>query len=222
MRKTLLRASLLSVLATGPAGVLLPAACQAPGALEGLITLRPQPPRRTAGRYSGGTPRARTVQEVPAVVFLEGAVEGVPARQSGTRPTMAQRDTAFVPAALVIPVGTTVSFPNGDPFFHNVFSYSAGARFDLGRYPRGESKEVTFDKPGIVKVYCEVHEFMRAVIVVVENPFNAVVDSQGRFRIEGIPPGTYTFVAWHPDLDPVERQVQIPAGGTARFDAELR
>jgi len=71
-----------------------------------------------------------------------------------------------MPAAMVVPVGTTVRFPNQDTFFHNVFSYSGPARFDLGRYPRGESKDVRFDEAGIVKVYCEVHEFMRAVVVV--------------------------------------------------------
>jgi len=222
VRNIVLRALALSILAAASLSPISPVAAQGTGVVEGVVTLRLQPPRRSAGRYPGGPTRARTVQEVPAVVFLEGPVPGIAARAGATRPVMAQRDTAFVPAALVVPVGTTVSFPNGDPFFHNVFSYSATARFDLGRYPRGESKEVTFDKPGIVKVYCEVHEFMRAVIVVAENPFHAVADAQGRFHIEGIPEGTYTFVAWHPDLDPVERQVRVTAGGTARFDAELR
>jgi plastocyanin len=162
------------------------------------------------------------VQEVPAVVFLKGPVRGAPAHPPRATPTMAQRDTAFVPAALVVQVGTTVDFPNGDPFFHNVFSYSSAARFDLGRYPRGETRQVTFDKPGIVKVYCEVHETMRAVIVVTENPFNDVVDAQGRFRIPGIPEGTYTMVIWHPDLDSLERQVRVVAGETVRLDVELR
>jgi hypothetical protein len=135
---------------------------------------------------------------------------------------MAQEDTAFVPAALAVQVGTAVRFPNEDGFFHNVFSYSAPARFDLGRYPRGEAKEVIFDKPGIVKVYCEVHEFMRAVIVVTESPYHAVVDPQGGYRIAGIPPGTYTLVFWHPDLEPQERSVRITDGATARVDATLR
>lgn len=195
---------------------------QGTGVVEGVVTLRLQPPRRSAGRYPGAPTASRTVQAVPAVVFVKGPVAGQRTGSPLTPPTMAQQDTGFVPSALVVPVGTTVSFPNGDPFFHNVFSYSATARFDLGRYPRGEAKEVTFDKPGIVKVYCEVHEFMRAVIVVVENPFHAVADAGGRFRIQGMPEGTYTFVVWHPDLDPVERQLRVTAGGTIRLDAELR
>ena len=204
------------------AGAPAPASGQGTGLVEGVVTLRHQPPRRIVGRYPGGPAAARTVQEVPAVVFLKGPVLGVAARPSATAPTMAQRDTAFVPAALIVPVGTTVTFPNGDPFFHNVFSYSSSARFDLGRYPRGETRRVTFDKPGIVKVYCEVHEAMRAVIVVTENPFHAVVDARGRFRIPEIPEGTYTVVIWHPDLDSVERQVRVVAGGTVRLDVELR
>ncbi|GMV07032.1 MAG: hypothetical protein AMXMBFR53_33070 [Gemmatimonadota bacterium] len=192
------------------------------GSVEGVVTLGTRPPRRSAERYPGAATQVHAVQEVPAVVFIQGPVAGSPARPLGTRPVMEQRDTAFVPAALVVPVGTTVRFPNGDPFFHNVFSYSSPARFDLGRYPRGEAKEVTFDKPGIVKVYCEVHEFMRAIIAVTESPFAAVADGEGRFRITGIPEGTYTFVVWHPDLDPVERQVGVRAGQVTRLDAELR
>ena len=204
------------------AGVPASAWGQGTGVVEGVVSLRQQPPRRIVGRYPGGPAAARTVQEVPAVVFLKGPVGGVPAHPPTAVPTLAQSDTAFVPAALVVQVGTTVAFPNGDPFFHNVFSYSSVARFDLGRYPRGETRQVTFDKPGIVKVYCEVHETMRAVIVVTENPFHDVVDAQGRFRIPGIPEGTYTMVIWHPDLDPLERQIRVVAGETVRLDVELR
>ena len=109
-----------------------------------------------------------------------------------------------------------------DSFFHNVFSYSAAARFDLGRYPRGESKEVRFDEPGIAKIYCEVHEFMRAVVVVTDNPFHAVVAEDGTFRLEDVPAGTYTLVAWHPDFDEVEQTVVVRDGSTAAVSLELR
>lgn len=195
---------------------------QATGVVEGVVTVGGRPARRTAARYPGVATVAHAVQDVPAVVFVEGPVPGVPVRPLPEAPVMAQHDTAFVPAALAIPVGSTVDFPNEDTFFHNVFSYSASARFDLGRYPRGESKSVTFEKPGLVKVYCEVHEFMRAVIVVTESPFHAVVDDDGAFRIEGLPEGTYRFVVWHPDVDPLEREVRVVAGQVARLDAELR
>lgn len=213
--------TLLLLLALG--GLVPPAeaAAQGAGIVEGTVTIRLPPPRRTAGRYPGGATAARTLQPVPAVVFAEGR-SGTPPRPPARSPEVAQRDTAFVPSALVVPVGTTVSFPNGDPFFHNVFSYSSTARFDLGRYPRGETREVTFDTPGVVKIYCEAHDFMRAVLVVAENAYHAVVDAQGRFRITGIPEGTHTFQVYHPDLPPVRREVRVTAGSTARLDVELR
>ena len=191
------------------------------GVIEGTVSVHRRPPRRSAARYPGAAPRTRSVQEVPVVVFIRGVVAGVPTRTDGAVATLAQQDTAFSPAALAVQPGTVVEFPNGDSFFHNVFSYSGIARFDLGRYPRGESKEVRFDEPGIAKIYCEVHEFMRAVVVVTENPFHAVVGEDGVFRLEGVPAGTHTLVAWHPDFDEVEQRVVVQDGGTAVVDLEL-
>lgn len=198
------------------------AASETTGVIEGTVDLRLPAPRRSASRYPGGAARANSVQPVPAVAFIRGPVVGVPTRTDNVTATLAQQDTAFVPAALAVQVGATVSFPNEDTFFHNVFSYSGAARFDLGRYPRGESKDVRFEEAGIVKVYCEVHEFMRAVVVVTENPFHAVVDEDGRFRLEGVPAGTYTLVVWHPDVDEVEQSVVVTDGGTVQVNVELR
>lgn len=198
-------------LALGP----IAATAQANGTIEGTIEVRQTPPRRTASRYAGAAVAARPIQPLPAVVYIEGAVPGAPARPRATPPSMAQHDTAFVPGVLVVPVGTAVEFPNEDPFFHNVFSYSGPKRFDLGRYPRGESKTVQFDEPGVVNVYCEVHESMRAAIIVVENPFHATVGADGAFRITGVPPGRYRLVAWHADHGTDEAEVEVRAGGTA-------
>lgn len=195
---------------------------QSTGVIEGSVTLHLPAPRRSASRYPGGAARTRPVQPIPAVVYLKGTVEGSPRRADHVIVTLAQRDTAFLPAALVVQVGTTVRFPNEDTFFHNVFSYSSAARFDLGRYPRGEAKDVRFEEPGIVKVYCEVHEFMRAVVVATENPFHAVVDEDGRFRLEGVPAGTHTLVVWHPDLDEVQETVVVSEGGTVVVNVDLR
>ena len=132
-----------------------------------------------------------------------------------------QQDTAFAPPVLVVPVGTAVEFPNRDPFFHNVFSYSSTKRFDLGRYPRGESRTVTFDRAGIVKVYCEIHQWMRSAVVVVENPFHAEVRADGGFTIPGVPPGRYKLAVW--DFDRGQRvvDVTVPAQGAARVDVSL-
>ena len=184
------------------------------GTIRGTVVLPRARQRRVADRYAGGgAAAAHRVQDIPAVAFLKGPVPGHPVSPPAQSPEMAQRDTAFFPSLLVIPPGTTVSFPNLDPFFHNVFSYSSAQRFDLGRYPQGEAKEVRFDEPGIVKVYCEVHESMRSAIVVLENPFHAVVAGDGSFELAEVPPGEYTLVVWHADHEVVETPITVSEGG---------
>jgi plastocyanin len=210
----LLAATLAATLAAPPA-----VHAQAVGRIEGRVQLRERPARRTPNRYPGGAGgAARPVQTVPTVVYLEGAIAGPAAPRTAT---MAQRDTAFAPGAVVIPVGGSVVFPNEDPFFHNVFSYSTAERFDLGRYPRGESKTVEFDQPGVVKVYCEVHESMRAAVVVSENPFHTVVAADGTFTLTGVPAGVHQLVVWHVDLGEARAEVRVTAGATARVDLTL-
>lgn len=190
------------------------------GTIEGRVVLRGGTPRRTMNRYPGaGGGGARGYEGVPAVAFLRGklGVAGSPARS----PQLLQTDTLFSPAILIVPVGTTVEFPNQDPFLHNVFSYSSPRRFDLGRYPQGESKSVRFDAPGIVKVYCEVHRWMRAAIIVVESPYHAVVADDGTFAIAAVPAGRYELVIWHMDLGEKTVEVVVPAQGTVRIDTTL-
>lgn len=106
----------------------------------------------------------------------------------------------FEPSVLAVPVGTTVEFPNLDPFFHNVFSYSKTKKFDLGRYPKGESQSVTFDKPGIVQIFCEIHYSMRAYVHVVTTPYAAVSNEQGEFYIPNVTRGEYTLHVWQEKL----------------------
>jgi plastocyanin len=189
------------------------------GVIEGAVLKEAPPRRRSTGRYPGGATGAAAEQTIPVVVFLEGTVGGAPPQPSSVE--MLQRDRAFVPAAVVIPVGGAVEFPNGDPFFHNVFSYSSTQRFDLGRYPQGESKSVRFDEAGVVSVFCEVHDQMRAVIVVVTNPFHAILDDGGGFRLDNVPAGDYTLVVWSTDHEPVERPVSVSAGQTTAVRIEL-
>ncbi|HKJ92169.1 MAG TPA: hypothetical protein VJ957_03320, partial [Longimicrobiales bacterium] len=108
------------MLSIGPA----PVHGQDTGTIDGRLELRRTPPRRVVNRYPGAGPgAAHPVQSLPAVVYIAGKVAGAPAHPPTRSPTMAQHDTAFVPGMLVVPVGTVVTFPNQDPFFHNVFSY---------------------------------------------------------------------------------------------------
>lgn len=194
------------------------------GSISGVVTLEPPPPpRRTANRYAdGGARPVQLVQQLPPVVYLRGPVPGATPQASALRQEMAQNDTAFVPSVIVVPVGGTVSFPNGDPFFHNVHSYSDAKRFDLGRYPEGETKDVVFDEPGVIDVYCEVHDIMRGAIIVTENPFHAIVGEDGTFSIAGVPPGEYTLVAWHADHRNQEQSVTVREGADTRLEVELR
>ena len=192
----------------------------APGTIRGRVVLRPPPARRTPGRYPGaGSAPGRRVQDIPAVAFVRGPADG-PALP-GDRRVMAQSDTAFSPSAIAVTVGTEVEFPNQDGFFHNVFSYSEPQRFDLGRYPEGETKAVRFDRPGVVRVYCEVHETMRAAIVVTESPHHAVVGEDGVFVLEGVPAGRHTVEVWHADLGSAEATLVVPSGGTVSVELTL-
>ena len=130
---------------------------------------------------------------------------------------MDQRNETFVPHVLAITTGTTVDFPNSDKFYHNVFSLSKAATFDLGRYAAGRSRTVRFDRPGIVRVFCDIHSHMNAFILVFSHPFFAMTDADGRYRIENVPPGTYSVIAWNEGTSSEPRPVTVPDGGIAEL-----
>lgn len=153
-----------------------------------------------------------------AVVYLETAPGGAFEDRDPARARMDQRNETFLPNLLAITVGTVVDFPNNDRTYHNVFSLSRTRRFDLGRYAQGRSKSVRFDRPGIVRVFCDIHSHMSAFIVVFNHRFFATTDSEGRYRIDGIPPGTYTVVAWHDGSNRDTRIVTIPESGNVELD----
>jgi plastocyanin len=150
-----------------------------------------------------------------AVVWIEGLpaeAESAMARPSA-RPQMAQKNQNFVPRVLAVAAGETVDFPNFDPIFHNAFSVSPSKRFDLGKYPRGQSRKVRFPKPGVVQVFCDIHANMAAFIRVLPTRAFADPDGFGEFAIAGVPPGTYTMKVWHPDLPVLDRRITVPASG---------
>ncbi len=198
-------------------------ACLLAGALGGTAvattvtgTLLRRAPEKAASaidRYPsrGGSARSGAVApEAPAVVYLVGRPAG-PFTPPAERPQMVQRDQAFHPLVLPILVGTTVDFPNLDPVYHNVFSYSKARKFDLGRYPKGKSKSVTFDTAGLIKVFCEIHPSMRAHILVLEQPYFAVTGPDGQYRIPNVPSGEYVLRVWQEQLPEIEMKVTVPA-----------
>src|SRR5215831_12404040 len=126
------------------------------------------------------------------VVYVVGFAESAPSVVAEIR----QRGKHFDPDLLPITAGQTVSFPNGDPFFHNVFSVSPTRKFDLGQYPRGETKTKQFPQVGVVEIYCNIHPDMAATILVLPNRRFARAASDGTFKIAGVPPGRWTVYAY--------------------------
>ena len=142
-------------------------------------------------------------------------------RSPAQEPTIRQVNETFIPRVLAIQTGDTVHFPNGDPFFHNVFSLSGARTFDLGRYPKNQVRSVTFDRPGIIKIFCHIHSHMNAVIRVFDHPYFCKAGSHGAFSIPQVPEGTYTLVAWHERLKPQKQVIRVKSGENASVDFVL-
>jgi plastocyanin len=131
-----------------------------------------------------------------------------------------QQNLQFAPRVSVVVKGTTVDFPNEDKVFHNVFSLSQPARFDLGLYRSGSSKSVQFKREGVVDVFCNIHPEMSSRVLVVPTTFFATTDASGKFRIDGVPEGTYPVVVWQAHGEEKRGQVKVEAGraATVTFD----
>ncbi len=153
----------------------------------------------------------------PIVVYLTGF------RQPPLpgAPVISQKNKAFVPSLRVIVAGQAVQFTNDDPVVHNVFSTSAARSFDLGKPGPQQTREVTFPTPGLVDVYCNIHESMFANVLVLPNRAFALVDEAGHFVIHDVPPGHYPLHAWGRNVEPFEMEVTVEEGKPASLELVL-
>jgi plastocyanin len=195
------------------------------GVIHGRV-LQPEVTIRNEARPSIGAIASTThgaVDRRIAVVYLDAAprqaFETMPAR----RARMDQRREQFVPRVLAVTAGTVVDFPNNDLLFHNVMSLAPGNSFDLGRYPKGQSRSVHFDTPGIVPIICDIHAHMSAYVLVFSHPFFAVTDDEGRYSLALVPAGTHTLKVWSELGTADAKRVTLGAGPLeADFKVERR
>jgi plastocyanin len=155
----------------------------------------------------------------PVVVYLEGVDAPLVSTPRARPLEIKQKDAAFSPPFLAIAAGETVVMPNDDVIFHNVFSYSTPNDFDLGLYPRGESRSKTFQYPGVVRIYCSIHESMNATIFVAPSGHFAIAGPTGAFKIRDVPAGKYRLRTWNRRLPPASQLVEV--GGAAPVVTEL-
>jgi plastocyanin len=154
------------------------------------------------------------------VLWLEPIAGSLPPAPPGATAKMIQKDKTFTPHVLAIRVGTSVDFPNFDPIFHNAFSNYNGKIFDVGLYPPGTSRRERFTQPGVVRVFCNIHANMSAVIVVLNTPYFETTQKNGNFQLDNITPGEYTLHFFHEraaqvTLDSLTRRVTIGDGSIA-------
>jgi len=194
----------------------LPSVSWADGGVEGVVVLDAQRPPAVEAGYKPQTVKPIQAEEAArAIVWLERAGTAYPRTRAGEVVRILQKGYQFRPSVAAVQTGAGVEFPNGDDEFHNVFSYSKPRRFDLGRFRKSEpSPRVTFDKPGLVKVYCEIHQHMRCRIMVLDTPWFAVTDMQGRFKISGVPAGQYQIKALLPSEKSIQGTVTVTEGKT--------
>ena len=185
--------------------------------LEGTVAIPAEPAVAVKARYPVAASYEVGSPDPPAaVVYVEGKFAN---GEGGAAAEVAQFQYQFSPALLAIRQGTIVRFPNRDDEYHSVFSYSKPKRFDLGRYHKDETPvEMVFGEPGVVKLYCEIHDHMRGTILVLDTPYFAKTDAAGRYRIEGVPAGDHVVKAW---VDDVVRERRVSVGKEAQITIDF-
>jgi plastocyanin len=186
------------------------------GAIRGRVDVQRVviPAERRPNPADLGTPPPREIPDLRrAVVYLETAPAAALESREPVRARMDQRNETFLPHVLAIDQGTLVDFPNNDSTYHNVFSLSKTRKFDLGRYARGKSKSIKFERSGVVRIFCDIHSHMSAFVLVFSHPYYAKAEVDGRYRIDNVPPGTYTVSAWHEGEVRETKTVTVPSQG---------
>jgi len=199
-----------SILAAGLLAGAVPVPAQAPAASP-----TPPPPAVLEGRIDLKGKDGRLAPAPGVVVWVEGAAPPAAA------PIVTSREKRFNPHVIAVPSGTTVTFPNVDPIFHNVFSRTPGSEFDLGLYRRGARRTIRLSRPGLVRVYCNIHPEMAAYVMVLEGAGSAVTGDDGMFVLRGIPPGRRVVHVWSERGGESEQTFVFRGGGRLRLDTTL-
>jgi len=195
---------------------------QQPGSVRGRVSIGiPITAKRGTSTYSRSVPTVALAPESEVrhvVVYVKDAPRtAAPPMRAEIR----QRNENFVPRIVAVTVGSTVDFPNDDPIYHNVFSLSRTKTFDLGRFPQGRSRGERFDKPGVVKVFCQIHSHMSATVMVFDHPWFAIPDEGGMFELSGVPPGMHQVTAFHERLGDTTQEIRVEGGRAASVDFVL-
>ena len=213
------RPLVLTLAALAVPGAVGPAA-QQPAIVRGRVDIGiPITARRPTTAYPTRTVPAPALAPVSerrhVVVYLRDAR---PQTVPPVRVAIRQKNENFAPRVVAVTVGSEVEFPNDDSIYHNVFSLSRARNFNLGRYPRGDTRGVRFDKPGVVKVFCEIHSHMSATVMVFDHPWFAVPGEDGRYELPPMPTGDRQITAWHARLGDTTLRVRVESGRVAVAD----
>lgn len=215
--------SLALILAAVCTMVVVSPTAQEPAIVSGRVEIGiPVTSRRPSAAYPSRAVPAPTLapesERRHVVVYLRDAPpQAAPPMQVAIR----QEHERFLPRVVAVTVGSDVEFPNDDPIYHNVFSLSRVNTFNLGRYPRGQTRSVRFDEPGIVKVFCDIHSHMSATVMVFDHPWFAVPDEAGRFALPAMPEGNQQITAWHARLGDTTIRIRVESGQTNVADFVL-
>jgi plastocyanin len=194
------------------------------GVIRGVVRLAT--PAGKASVNSKLQERARRAERAAvqeAVVYLDAIPEKVEKKIAGkdTVARMAQAFGRFIPGTLAVPAGTTVEFENQDRVYHNAFSVSATKKFDVGKYPPRGSRQVKFDRPGEVKLFCDIDPEETGFVFVTPNRAFVQPDSAGAFQFPKLPPGKYKVRVWHPSRSRTSREVEMPKKGDVVLELKI-